>query len=47
MKKKKNEKWYWSIKLISENGIGVEGAAKLGDGVSKFIILTCLNLNFR
>jgi hypothetical protein len=35
-----------SLKLdISENSIGVEGAVKLGEGVSKLQKLTSLNLN--
>jgi hypothetical protein len=35
-----------SLKFISENGIGDEGAVKIGEGVSKLLNLTSLNLNF-
>ncbi len=35
------------IKIISYNGIGNEGAAKLGEDVSKLLNLTSLNLDFR
>ncbi len=31
---------------LSRNYIGAEGVAKLGDGVSKLLNLTSLNLNF-
>jgi hypothetical protein len=34
-----------NLKLISRNGIGIEGAAKLGEGISKLANLTTLNLN--
>ncbi len=34
------------LKFISLNDIGTEGAAKLGEGVSKLLNLTSLNLNF-
>ncbi len=40
----------YKIKLnlkISGNDIGVNGAEKLGEGVSKLLNLTSLNLNFR
>jgi hypothetical protein len=37
---------YWNLKFISENNIDDEGAAKLGEGVSKLLNLTCLNLEF-
>jgi hypothetical protein len=33
--------------LISRNRIGVDKASKLGDGVSKLLNLTILNLDFR
>ena len=32
--------------FISWNGIGAEGAEKIGEGVSKLLNLTSLNLNF-
>jgi hypothetical protein len=35
------------LKLNRDNKIGVEGAAKLGEDVSKLVNLTGLNLNFR
>jgi hypothetical protein len=34
------------LKFISGNQIGAEGAAKLGEEVSKLMNLTGLNLNF-
>ena len=34
------------MNYISQNGIDAEGAAKLGEGVSKLMNLTNLNLNF-
>ncbi len=37
---------YWISKFISGNSIGYEGAAKIGEGVSKLLNLTSLNLNF-
>jgi hypothetical protein len=33
--------------LNRENEIGVQGATKLGEGVSKLLNLTVLNLNFK
>jgi hypothetical protein len=33
------------LKFISYNTIGAEGAAKLDEGVSKLLNLTCSNLN--
>ncbi len=41
-----NENQYWILKFISENSIDDEGASKIGDGVSKLLNLTSLNLNF-
>ena len=35
-----------SLKFISGNSIGAEGAEKIGEGVSKLQNLTRLNLNF-
>jgi hypothetical protein len=35
------------VKLYSSNGICEEGAAKLGEAVSKLMNLVILNLNFR
>jgi hypothetical protein len=35
------------MKLFRNNSIGAEGAAKLGEGVSKLVNLTNLNLDFR
>ncbi len=43
---KKKLKSYWIFKLIRNNGIGADGAGKLGEGVSKLLNLTTLNLNF-
>jgi hypothetical protein len=43
---KQNENKYWILKFISENNIGDVGAAKLGEGVSKLLNLSSLNLNF-
>ncbi len=34
------------IKFLSENEIGDDGAAKLGESVSKLLNLNTLNLNF-
>ena len=36
----------FNIESISGNGIGDEGAVKLGESVSKLLNLTCLNLDF-
>ncbi len=36
----------WFLKFNSGNSIGAEGAAKIGEGVSKLLNLTSLNLNF-
>ncbi len=44
--KKQIENQYWIIKYISNNSIGEEGAAKIGEGVSKLLNLTSLILNF-
>ncbi len=41
-----NENQYWIWKFNSQNSIGDEGAAKIGEGVSKLLNLTSLNLNF-
>ena len=41
-----NGNQYWILKLISNNQMGAEGAAKIGEGVSKLLNLTSLNLNF-
>jgi hypothetical protein len=41
----KNENQYWNLNFIRNNGIGAEGAAILGKGVSKLLSLTSLNLN--
>jgi hypothetical protein len=35
------------LKLISNNSIGDKGAAKLGEGISKLMNITSLNLNFK
>jgi hypothetical protein len=35
------------LKFVSKNGIGAEGAAKLGEGLSKLQILTNLKLDIR
>ena len=35
-----------NLNFISGNGIGDEGAAKLGEGVSHLVNLTKLNLKF-
>jgi hypothetical protein len=43
----KNLKSLWIFKLFSDNGIGDEGAGKLGEDVSKLLNLTALNMNFR
>ncbi len=40
-----NENQYLFSKLNSENGIGAEGAAILGEGVSKLLNLINLDLN--
>ncbi len=37
---------YYILKFIRENNIGAEGAAKLGEGVSKLLNLTNLKLYF-
>jgi hypothetical protein len=42
-----NEIRYWILKFISWNSIGSEGAEKIGEGVSKLLYLTSLNLNLR
>ncbi len=39
-------KSFWIVELISSNIIGTDGAAKLGEGVSKLINLISLNLKF-
>jgi hypothetical protein len=36
----------FGIKLIRDNEIGAEGAAKLGEGISTLVNMTNLNLNF-
>ncbi len=36
-----------SWKFVSKSGIGAEGAAKLGEGLSKLKILTNLKLDIR
>jgi hypothetical protein len=41
----KNLKRHWNLKLISNNEIGAEGAAKLGESVSKLVNLSSLNLD--
>ncbi len=41
-----NENQYLIFKCISDNGIGAEGAEKLGESVTKLLNLTSLNLNF-
>ena len=41
-----NENQYWILKFNSNNSIGAEGAAKIGEGVSNLLNLTSLNLNF-
>jgi hypothetical protein len=43
---KHNEIQYWILKFISDNYLGAEGASKIGDGVSKLLNLTSLNLDF-
>ncbi len=35
------------LKFISGNSIGEEGAAEIGEGVSKLLNLTSLDLNFQ
>ncbi len=42
-----NENQYGIMKFISSNKIGAEGVAKLGEGVSKLLNLTSLDLNLR
>jgi hypothetical protein len=44
---KQNEIHYWFLKFIRYESIGAGGAAKIGEGVSKLLNLTSLNLNFR
>jgi hypothetical protein len=44
---KKNLKSHCIFKFISGNIIGSDGAEKLGEGVSKLLNLTSLNLDFR
>jgi hypothetical protein len=41
---KKLNKYIKNLKFNSENGIGIEGAEKLTEGVSKLLNLTSLNL---
>ncbi len=41
-----NGNQYWILKFISWNSIGAEGAAKVGEGVSKLLNLTSLDMNF-
>jgi hypothetical protein len=35
------------MKFISYNGISDDGSAKLGEGISKLLNLTTLNINFK
>ncbi len=44
--KNKNPKSFWFFKLFNSNGIGADGSGKLGEGLSKLLNLTSLNLNF-
>ncbi len=41
----KNLKWHLNLKFNRENDTDAEGAAKLGEGVSKLVNLNSLNLN--
>jgi hypothetical protein len=41
----RNGNQYWILKLISNNQIGAEGGTKIGEGVSKLLNLTSLDLN--
>jgi hypothetical protein len=43
---KKKLKMLLKLETFRFNEIGEEGAAKLGEGVSKLVNLTALNLNF-
>jgi hypothetical protein len=42
---RKKSKIKFDIIYISNNDIGAEGAAKLGEGISNLLNLTMLNLN--
>ena len=41
----KNGNQYWILKMISNNQIGAERVTKIGEGVSKLLNLTSLDLN--